>query len=490
MKVSDLSERTLRLAGPAVLCVFFLFMLLILHWSPLAGDDWIYASEVRYTGVIAQTVYEYLTWSGRVLSEFWGFVFTSRKIIWEVCGSFLLAMTAGMIVLICSRRSLSEYLLTVFLILTVPLMIRTQTMTFAVGYAAYFIPVPLYFLLIFLLQEYFFKQKDTLLRKIMMGVLCFLIPLHMENMSVLLAFTAFSVCVYAFLKKRDMKFPLILLVIAGISCVIMFFSPGTPQRLSEEFSQSSALDLSRILTNWRPFLYLTLYYADALNTVLCLLLAFKNWQRKDRLSMALSAVFLIHIVLTFTDGCSNVAADSLWCIIFYGSLCLSAWREDEERRDLLLFLVAGVLVTSLIMLLSPSFPERTSVYALFCLITYCLLSFDSMEAGMKPLLPVILAAGILAAGVHWFRIYYSVHFVNIVRQAQVEYYRLRPDAGEAWFLAYPRGSVHSANIDTEEDVEHIKGFKEYYYLAEGLHLNFYYLDSYDRQSVLEQIPGN
>ena len=489
MKKNVFGEKAGRLAGPAVLCVFFLFMFLILHWSPIAGDDWIYASEVRYTGVIAQTVYEYLTWSGRVLSEFWGFVFTSRKIIWEVCGSALIALTAWFIVQLCTKRSLCEYLLSVLLILTVPLMIRTQTMTFAVGFAAYYIPIPLYFWLLFLLKEYFFEQKEDLLRKVLMGVLCFLIPLHMENMSVLLAFTSFMVCVYAFLRKKDMRFPFVLLGISFISCIIMFFSPGTPQRLSEEFSQSSTFDLARILTNWKPLLYLTMYYWDMLNTVLCALLVLKHLQKKDRVSLVVSAVFLIHIVLTWMNGFSNMYLDSIWFFVYYGALCYSACLEGKNLRDILLFLCAGALVTSLIMLLSPSFPERTSVYSMFCMTAFCLLEFDTMDIGPKPLLTLVLSAGIAAAGVHWYRIYYSVHLVNIVRQSQVEYYRKRPDAGEAWFLAYPRGSVHSANIDSEDDREHIKGFKDYYYLSQDLHLNFYYLDSYDRESVMGQIRG-
>ena len=72
----------------AVYAGLFLFLFVIFHWSPLAGDDWIYASEVRYSNVLEQTIYAYMTWSGRVLSEFWGFVYTEKKLIWELPDRF------------------------------------------------------------------------------------------------------------------------------------------------------------------------------------------------------------------------------------------------------------------------------------------------------------------------------------------------------------------------------------------------------------------
>ncbi len=480
-----------KTAEYVLLTAFFFFMVLIFHWSPLAGDDWIYASEVRYSGVIEQTVYAYMTWSGRVLSEFWGFVFTIRKLLWEISGPALMVMSAVMIVRLRKHHTFAETALAVFLILTVPMFIRTQTITFVVGYAAYFIPVPLYFLLLVLLKRYLLEGVRSAHAEVLMCVLSFVIPLHMENMSVLLAFTCFAAFAYAFLMKKDLRFPFILLMCAGVSCVIMFFAPGTAVRLNEDFSETSALNAARILANWKPFLHLSLYYADAVHTVLCpLLIAGHFLKKRTREDLFLIAVFALHLILTWTDGFRSIVFDTVWFFLFYGALLRSAWRKRSPYREILMFLAAGALVSDLIMVLSPSFPERTSVYAVFCMIAFTSVIFGDLDLSLKehPAAKAALCLGILAAGAHWYRIYYSVHLVNIVRQAQIEYYQKRPDAGEAWFLAYPKGSVHSANIDTDEDVSHIRGFKDYYYLSDDLHLNYYYIDAYDKISVMGEMP--
>ena len=141
-----------------ILMVFFLFLLLVFHWSPLAGDDWIYASEVRYSTVLDQTIYAYKTWSGRVLSEFWGFAYTSRKILYDLSGPALMVLTVSAIVRLRREHTTADLLLVIFMILTMPMFIRTQTMTFPVGFAAYFIPIPLYFLHLLLVKQWLFEE--------------------------------------------------------------------------------------------------------------------------------------------------------------------------------------------------------------------------------------------------------------------------------------------------------------------------------------------
>lgn len=472
----------------AVYVILFLFFVLIFHWSPLAGDDWIYASEVRYSNVIAQTVYAYMTWSGRVLSEFWGFVFTDHKIIWEISGALLMVLTVWS-VLKLERKPYrtADVLFAVFLVLTVPRMIRTQTYTFAVGYAAYFIPIPLWLIHLILLKGYLFEDRKSAGSVIIMAILSIIIPLHMENMSVLLAFTNFAAVVYALYMKKCDRNLWILLGCAVIGCLIMFLAPGTAVRLEDDFSQTEALNLSRIVNNWKPFLYMSLYFADAVNTCLCVIMAAKLWFRENRSRSDLlcTAVFAAELVLTWTNGFANPFIDTLWCIIWYGTL-IYVLRSDPLQ----VFLVLGCLAADGIMVLSPSFPERTAVYGVYCMIALTSLLLRELPVRLRPekALTCLCVAGVLLGFAHFGRIYYQVHLINIVRIAQVRYYQKRPDAGEAWFLAYPLGTIHSANIDYEEDVDHIWGFKEYYYLNQDMHLNFYYLDEYDRQSIMAELP--
>ncbi|MBR3342946.1 MAG: hypothetical protein IKG34_01990 [Solobacterium sp.] len=471
-----------------VYIILFLFFVLIFHWSPLAGDDWVYASEVRYSNAFAQTAYAYMTWSGRVLSEFWGFVFTDRKIIWEISGAFLMVVTVwAMLKLNRKQYRLADVLFTVFLVLTVPRMIRTQTYTFAVGFAAYTIPIPLWLIHLSLLKGYLLEDRRSAGNVILMCVLSIAISLHMENMSVLIAFTNFAAVVYALYMKKCDRNLWIVLGCTAAACLVMFLAPGTSVRLEDDFSQAQALDLMRIINNWKPFLYMSLYFADAVNTCLCVILIIKFWFKENRshADLVCTAVFAAELILTWINGFSSPFIDTLWCIIWYGTL-IYALRYDVLH----VFLVLGCLAADGIMVLSPSFPERTAVYGVYCMIALASLLLRELPLRFRPekALTCLCAAGVLLGFAHFGRIYYQVHLINIVRIAQVRYYQKRPDAGEAWFLAYPLGTIHSANIDYEEDVDHIWGFKEYYYLNQDLHLNFYYLDNYDRQSIMAELP--
>ena len=212
---------------------------------------------------------------------------------------------------------------------------------------------------------------------------------------------------------------------------------------------------------------------------------------KNTKNYILAGVFVLQILLTWINGFHNLLIDTLWMILWFAALLYVCYDQEPGYRETMIFLVLGVLVSNGIMVLSPSFPERTTVYAQFCLTALCVLFLSHMQIKTKYRqgIALCLGAGILAAGVYWYNIYSLVHEVNIVRQAQISYYQKRPDAGEAGLLAYPRKSIHSANIESEEDVDHIRGFHDYFYLAEDLHLNFYYLEKYTRSAIREEMPA-
>jgi hypothetical protein len=84
--------------------------------------------------------------------------------------------------------------------------------------------------------------------------------------------------------------------------------------------------------------------------------------------------------------------------------------------------------------------------------------------------------------ISYYDIYHLVHLINIRRYQQIEYYRIRPDAGDAWLIAYPDESIHSPNVQ-EWDETHMYYFKEYYNLSQDLHLIFYYLDEYNAETI-------
>ena len=95
---------------------------------------------------------------------------------------------------------------------------------------------------------------------------------------------------------------------------------------------------------------------------------------------------------------------------------------------------------------------------------------------------MLFLAGMVFRMAGLYEIYHMVHLINVKRYSEIEYYRVRPDAGDAWLMAYPDESIHSANVQEGDDT-HMYYFKEYYDLNQDLHLIFYYLEDYNAKTI-------
>ena len=77
-------ENRTRLILAAGTTVVFLFFALISHWTPVSGDDWVYAVGGMWNNPFTQAFHMYQTWSGRYLSELWGFLVAPHKNLWNL----------------------------------------------------------------------------------------------------------------------------------------------------------------------------------------------------------------------------------------------------------------------------------------------------------------------------------------------------------------------------------------------------------------------
>ena len=80
-------------AGTAVV---FLFFALISHWTPVSGDDWVYAVGGMWNNPFKQAFHMYQTWSGRYLSELWGFLIAPHKGLWNLLNPLVLPVLSSM----------------------------------------------------------------------------------------------------------------------------------------------------------------------------------------------------------------------------------------------------------------------------------------------------------------------------------------------------------------------------------------------------------
>ena len=151
-----------------------------------------------------------------------------------------------------------------------------------------------------------------------------------------------------------------------------------------------------------------------------------------------------------------------------------------------IYLILCALGASIVMLVSPIYDSRSALYTVYLWILLTLLLFGRLPLTVD-VKKCLLVLFVLLAGMRMFsyyQIYHLVHLINIRRNQQIEYYRVRPDAGDAWILAYPDESIHSPNVQEGDDT-HMYYFKEYYYLNQDLHLVFYYLKDYNAETIFE-----
>ena len=156
----------------------------------------------------------------------------------------------------------------------------------------------------------------------------------------------------------------------------------------------------------------------------------------------------------------------------------------EEKKWFLVFLLFLAGGANLVMLISPIFDVRSSIYTvyMFLLFALCCIEEFNFPSHVITVLTIIFALTCCVLGTQYYKLYRLIHLVDLKRQEQIEYYRIRPDTEEAYILGFPSQTVHSADI-SEGDDYHMYYFKEYYYLNQSIHLNFYYLNQYLKEEI-------
>ncbi len=465
----------------AAVLVFFLFFALITHWTPACGDDWVYATGGRWNNPFVQAMRMYQTWSGRYLSELWGFLVAPHKPLWNLLNPLLFTGILILLTVLSKRRNhlLMRITLAILLVLMVSNHLRMQTYTWIMG-TTYVLPLFLFLIQIYLLREMILEKHDRSWTVPVLCVLNFCIPLYMENAAALMVGGDLLVLIYlAFFQQRRLKRMGLITVFAVIGTLIILLSPGARARMSNDNAAFASLSLlEKIAGNWPLFLEHTFTEHSLITTALFAAGAWTIYHLRP--AGILRSVFALAV-------CAGVILRNGW---FYFLLYLVmivlifAYEEDQRLKYYLIYLLLCALGANAVMVVSPIFDSRSGLYTVYLMILAALTMAD--EAEIKPLSSWILA-GVSAAFaavsmVSYYQVYHMVHEINIRRYQQIEYYRLRPDAGDAWLIAYPDESIHSPNVQ-EGDETHMYYFKEYYSLSQDLHLVFYYLKEYTTENI-------
>ena len=478
--------------------IIFSFFFLISTYTPLAGDDWGYAINGLKQNPLITAFEFYQTWSGRFFSELYGFLITPNKLIWNFLnaslftGIFILITRLGL-----KKNNVIGSLLLIFLMFSVKDELRMETYTWLMG-TTYVIPLflaLLFFKINLQVTEDLIKPKMSVI--IISSLLLFYIGLAMENIAIIMVLATILFNFYTFIYKRSFYVHQINYAIVSIASLILLrSSPGAAERLLRDHPDWVRMSfVEQLLTNYSQFVRMTFIEHRMLIMVLSIAFMFliirkviqsKKFKIQDIL---LTIIFLVSSFssislqlstrLMFIDWSQFIEATSIFNSVFWIIFTLALFasmilyiEKEKQLRFAFILLLAGV--SNGVMMLSPIFGYRSTLYTVYFLMLLILMVIDLLEIRKSVhfalSIVLILLIGIEAKGLLYK--YQLVDRVHRFRMNEIEYYQDNPKSPEAWLIRYPIYTIHSGDIE-DWDTYHMDVFKQYYDLNPNMKLFFY-----------------
>lgn len=476
----------------------FIFFYYISYSTPLAGDDWGYAINGLAQNPIISAIEFYQSWSGRFFSELYGFVITPHKEVWNFLNASLFTGIFILLYLLSnSKKSLYCGLVMLFLMLSVKDELRMETYTWLMG-TTYVIPLFLSLLFFYLNQDYILiRKKLSKLTYIFSCLILFYIGLTMENIALLMVITTIIFFLYTYFRQRIVDKKLIAyFIISALSFTILRLSPGASARLLRDHAEWVQLSfVEQIIRNYPNFIRYTFIEPRMVILFLSISLGLTILIKVIKLYK----VSFVDIFLLFVLGIASISSLSLqlntrfpsqiwenmlnpnsgysliFWVIYIISIFVIIWIYfDGFNREKLFFTVFLAGVGTGVMMLSPIFGYRSTLYTVYFLILFISVVINQFSINIKFQIVLALIFGLLISNESRALLYkyQLLQRVHNYRLSEIAYYKDNPSSKEAWIIRYPIYTIHSGDIE-EWDVYHMDVFKKYFELNSNMKLYFY-----------------
>lgn len=474
----------------------FLVFLYISIKSPLAGDDWGYAVNGSLYNPLFKAMEFYFTWSGRFFSELYGFLITPHKWVWNLLNPLLFSaifyFTQKMI---NSKDKLLPNLVMLFLVLSVKDELRMETYTWLMG-TTYVIPLAFSIIFLFVLLKTFYLDKPfNHYQRILSVFLLFWIGLSMENISSSILILNLVILIYSIIKTTQYKKDALLIFSTSlIAFVLLRLSPGASIRLIRD--HQAWLDLSfldQIILNYPNLIKMTFIehrYLILTLSIISLVFYFQKIQDSSKKKIIISTVLIISLIYPFSLRIESLSflnfllpflsIDSVftylfWPIYYLVILYILFINTDINDAKLLVPLLILASIANGVMLLSPIFGYRSSLFTVYYLISIIVFMTSQLRfhRAIYALLIIVLI-GLIAQKLLVYKTKYDlVYDTHLIRSAEIAYYQDHPEVKDLWLIRYPIYTIHSGDVESW-DTYHALVFKQYYDLSLDTTLNFYY----------------
>lgn len=461
------------------LCLFFI---VIFFLSPLSGDDWgnyIVGSEgVRYSLEVAVELY--FNWEGRFISRVLINILTYHKWLWNIINALVITGTIYMGMKFVGKKP-KKFIFPLMsaVILLMNLYTFSQTITWVAGNITYFFIVP-----VLLWYFYYLLNNDDYNK--FFTFICVLINLFgtmfVENMALVLVGGNILLILYKYIKTKKVDRRLVVYTIISIgSILVMLLSPGTKYRSTIENVEFNKLSLfGKIIFNIPNFVY----YTFIINTYLLVLMSYSNYLIiRNKIDNKYLKVFLLIFMLVVplftifiypismfmnTDLFLLIDTKNLFVIVYWllYLVILSVLVFLQDRKELkLVFLFLVGLMSNVVMLMSPTWGFRTSLFTYIVLAIVALNIINNYLKDNK--FYEYCSYGVFVGTI----IFYLIFYINICRcQSNLEKSikkQLEEDSDVIYIDRFPYFA--NCNINPENEY-HMGKYKLYYGIPEDKEL--------------------
>lgn len=485
------NKRNFYILGAIFIGILFFYMT---YNTPLAGDDWGYA--LGGDKPLENAIGLYKAWSGRFFSELWGYLVAPRKRLWNILNPLLFVSLFVGIYYLCNIKN--KYILSVLLLLSTMLNVAThlrmETYTWIMG-DTYVIPLVLsvwYFVIIRKMVSTRLISGWLKVGAYLSNILLFIIGLMMENIAAMMLAGVIILIIYAYFTRRYLlKYLIINLVFILVAFLLMRLSPGSTARLIRDNPEFANLSIiQKIIINYPSFIKNTFtnnYYTIGIFAIIITLYLFFTDNKKmeilryTSIALQLICIFsLFSFVLgpSFLNDSNSIYSFIFWPIYIIDIFLIFIFIFDNhvlQERSIFYLLIGGG--SALVMLMSPIYGPRSSIYVVYYLIVLSLIILDSIKINY-PIKIVLFVLFLVLISTRTYRLIKKYHLVGL-RQAErmevIKYYQEHPEDKEAYIPRMPIESVHSGDVEPE-DLYHLETFKNYYNLPQDAkNIKFYYV---------------
>lgn len=459
--------------------LLFLFWFTIATFTPISGDDWhnYVVGQLNLRHILGQTIGMYFTWEGRLISRLLINLLTYHKFIFNFLLAFLLTLS---LYLINNNKKITHkklyFLLTFSMYLSLENKIFTQTILWVAGSITYLFPTILTILFLYLYFFFFSKKKSiSKISILLFNLLAFSLTLFVENIA--FAFVLLNIILLLISFFHTKKLDKLLLSTTSLSLIgslIMLLSPGSNKRLLYENAAFSKMSFfSKIATNYSNFIYYTIssnLFLQILLTTIGIILTLKFLPKKPLKIFFILFLSLYPLInsyyLLYQKIPTNNYANLYWTLYLIYLFFLTFYYLKKSPKPFYI-LVLPALSANLVMLITPSYSSRTTLFTTIFLSLYCFYLLNNLlsHSFQNLLYKILLLPTIFLA------LIFVIASFNLYRFAKFQKQIINQEKDSNCVTIYEIPSYLAWGL-TPHGTYHVKTFKEYYHLKEETTFNY------------------